>query len=143
MTQEKQSKIKQDYKIKRLQLEEKYEKNIEEKQFKHAILHTSITNNNPIEWLNTTHPKLNIIAISFTINSNFPEYVQTHIKTNWIKINDYNQGTYKKPTTEQELLQKGMEIATTKSSQEVIKYLLTNPHTGNQMSYAESRMMYG
>lgn len=54
-----------------------------------------MTTNNPIEWLNTTHPKLNIIAINFTINSNFPEYVQTHIKNCWIKINDSNQGTYK------------------------------------------------
>ena len=102
-----------------------------------------MTTNNPIEWLNTTHPKLNIIAISFTINSNFPEYVQTHIKNCWIKINDSNQGTYKKPTTEYELLQIGMEFVKTKSSKEVIKYLLTNPHTGYQMSYAESRMMYG
>ena len=99
--------------------------------------------NNAIEWLNTNHPKLNIIAISFAINSNFPEYIQSHIKDYWIKINDFNQGTYKKPTTEHELLQKGMEITKTKSSEEVIKYLLTNPHTGNQMSYAESRMMYG
>jgi hypothetical protein len=102
-----------------------------------------MTNNNPIEWLNTNYPKLDIIAITFTINSNFPEYVQSHIKDYWIKINDINQGTYKKPTTEQELFKKGLEIIKSKSSEEVIKYLLTNPHTGHQMSYAESRMMYG
>lgn len=102
-----------------------------------------MTDNNPIQWLNTNHPNLSVIAITFTINNNFPQYIQAHIKECWIKISDANQGTYKKPVTEQELLQKGMEIVGTKSSEDAIKYLLTNPDNGMQMSYAESRMMYG
>lgn len=100
-------------------------------------------NNNPIEWLNTNYPKLNIIAISYTIDNNFPNFVEEHIKEKWIKISNCAGGTYKKPTTKCELLEKGFEIVKTKSSKEVLEYLLTNPHTGCKMSYIESRMMYG
>ena len=110
-----------------------------------AELVNNLTNNNanPIEWLNNTHPSLHFFAMDFVIKKKFPDYVQKHIQDYWIKISDANGGTYKKPVTEQELLKKGMEIVGTKSTKKVIKYLMTNPKTGHEMSYAESRMMYG
>ena len=107
-------------------------------------LNTSNYNNeNPIEWLYNTHPSVHVLSIDFVNKNEFPDYIQKYIKDCWILISDENSGTYKKPVTEQELLQKGMEIVGTKSTTEAMKYLLTDPKTGCKMSYAESRMMYG
>tara|TARA_B100000401_G_scaffold395566_1_gene304587 strand:+ start:3181 stop:3498 length:318 start_codon:yes stop_codon:yes gene_type:complete len=99
---------------------------------------------NPIEWLNTNYPDATTVDVDFTMEKyNFPEFVKEYIKKFWIKIDEKNGGTYKKPTTDLELNKKGIEIVLNKSSDDSIAYLLTNPKTGATMSYAESRMLYG
>ena len=57
--------------------------------------------NNTIDgavWLQKNWPKLRVLDVDWTMERyDYPKFVRDYIKTNWIKVDDKNGGTYHEP----------------------------------------------
>jgi len=122
------------------------------------------------EWLLTNWPNMRACDVNYTMQRNdYPDYVCEYIKTNWIKVNDENNGTYHEPEYYKqhstnlkegqafataykktglakkmdEPNKKALDVMVDEGMEAAVKHMFTDQESGRKLSYAEMRCRYG